>query len=64
MSAIRQNTGSDVNQSQVRGPALKPDLDMSSIIAAPPHRAVREVKTGADAPYPPVLNGEHGLWWA
>lgn len=64
MSAIRNNTGSTVNQPQVRGPALRPDLDMSSIIAAPPHRAVREVRTGADAPYPPVLNGENGLWWA
>lgn len=64
MSANRQNSASEVNQPQVRGPALRPDLDMNAIIAAPPHREVREVRTGGDAPYPPVLNGEHGLWWA
>lgn len=44
-----------------RAPMLRPELDMDEILSAAPHR---EPRAADKAPYPPILNGQGGLWWA
>ena len=61
VSATRPTTDHNVTQLQPRGPMLRPDLDMTSILAAPQHR---EARPDAELPWVPYHNGENGLWWA
>lgn len=49
--------------SQAHGPALRPELDMASLLADSSPRAPRSVSEITSAEVP-VLNGQGGLWWA
>jgi len=63
MSNVTRSIECEAQPSQATGPKLNPDLDIVSLLSAPPQREVRS-KEHIVMAVPPVLNGQGGLWWA